>query len=109
MLGELFTITPSNWFARARAGEDFVGELEVSSQSEPFLILASPPRPTAPSSPSTGAPSVRKRARAGHGVLPLSPGKYRARDLSSARRFVKGLQSPASGGRASAEAVEMFR
>jgi PAS domain S-box-containing protein len=42
VLANLFTIPQSNWFVRARNGERYVGDLQLSAADEPYLVLASP-------------------------------------------------------------------
>ncbi len=42
VLANLFTIAQSNWFLQALDGHSYVGELQISATSEPYLILAVP-------------------------------------------------------------------
>jgi diguanylate cyclase (GGDEF)-like protein/PAS domain S-box-containing protein len=42
LLANLFTIPQSNWFLRASAGELYLGNIQVSSSGEPYLIVALP-------------------------------------------------------------------
>jgi signal transduction histidine kinase len=41
-LGNLFTLSQSNWFLRARDGENYISELQFTSQREPYVILSAP-------------------------------------------------------------------
>jgi signal transduction histidine kinase len=42
LLANLFTIPQSSWFAKARQGQNFVGEVQISAGDEAYLILALP-------------------------------------------------------------------
>lgn len=42
VLRNLFTIPQSNWFLKARLGQTYSGELQISANNEPYLILAIP-------------------------------------------------------------------
>jgi PAS domain S-box-containing protein len=42
VLGELFTTPQASWFHKAQAGEVYIGEMQLSATSEPYLILALP-------------------------------------------------------------------
>jgi signal transduction histidine kinase/Tfp pilus assembly protein PilN len=42
VLANLFTIPQSNWFLQARAGWPYVGQMQISAENEPYLILAIP-------------------------------------------------------------------
>ncbi|CAN5540911.1 hypothetical protein BH10CHL1_BH10CHL1_18600 [soil metagenome] len=42
VLAELFTIPQSNWFQHARNGEQYIGDLQLSPNNEPYLIMAIP-------------------------------------------------------------------
>ncbi|MBI5878264.1 MAG: GAF domain-containing protein [Chloroflexi bacterium] len=42
LLANLYTIRQSNWFRLARAGEPYIGDVQISSLNEPYLILALP-------------------------------------------------------------------
>ncbi len=42
VLSNLFTIPQSNWFLKARLGQTYAGELQISANNEPYLILAIP-------------------------------------------------------------------
>ena len=42
VLANLFTIPQSSWFAKARQGQNYVGEVQISAGDEAYLILALP-------------------------------------------------------------------
>ena len=42
VLANLFTIPQSQWFLVARQGRQFVGDVQLSSGNEPYLLLSSP-------------------------------------------------------------------
>lgn len=42
IMGNLFTIPQSNWFLAARAGRSYVGQMQISAENAPYLILAVP-------------------------------------------------------------------
>jgi signal transduction histidine kinase len=42
ILSNLFTIRQSNWFLTTRGGENYLGNLQFSSQNIPYIILARP-------------------------------------------------------------------
>ncbi|MBC7251531.1 MAG: PAS domain S-box protein [Anaerolineae bacterium] len=42
LLANLFTIPQSTWFRRARAGELYLGNIEMSPAGDPYLIMAMP-------------------------------------------------------------------
>lgn len=42
LLANLFTIPQSNWFLSAAAGREYVGGVQISSENEPYLIIAIP-------------------------------------------------------------------
>lgn len=42
VLSNLFTIRQSNWFLSTRGGENYLGNLQFSSQNIPYIILARP-------------------------------------------------------------------
>jgi signal transduction histidine kinase len=42
VMANLFTIPQSTWFAETRRGQPYVGEVQLSAEKEPYLILALP-------------------------------------------------------------------
>ncbi len=42
VLSNLFTIPQSSWFQQAKAGSTYLGEVQISSTNEPYLIMAIP-------------------------------------------------------------------
>lgn len=44
ILGNLFTVSQSNWFIQASQGEFYLGDVQISPTSEPYLIMAIPTR-----------------------------------------------------------------
>lgn len=42
VLANLFTIVQSSWFRTAIAGQTYLGDLQLSSNNEPYLIIAQP-------------------------------------------------------------------
>ena len=42
VLSHLFTTSQSNWFRAAQAGENYLGEMQVAADQEPYLIIALP-------------------------------------------------------------------
>ncbi len=42
LLANLFTISQSQWFVTAKAGQPYHGSLQISSRDEPYLIIALP-------------------------------------------------------------------
>jgi two-component system, NtrC family, sensor kinase len=42
VLGNLFTLSQSNWFLSARDGETYISELQFTSEREPYVILSAP-------------------------------------------------------------------
>jgi anti-anti-sigma regulatory factor/HAMP domain-containing protein len=42
VLGSLFTIPQSAWFRTTRGGERYLGDVQVSAQNEPYVIMATP-------------------------------------------------------------------
>lgn len=42
VLSNLFTVRQSNWFLNARDGEDYLSNLQFSSQNTPYIIIARP-------------------------------------------------------------------
>jgi rsbT co-antagonist protein RsbR len=42
VLGSLFTIPQSAWFRTTRGGEPYLGDVQVSAQNEPYVIMAAP-------------------------------------------------------------------
>ena len=42
LLANLFTLPQSSWFAESRSGNDYLGNVEISAQSVPYLIVAVP-------------------------------------------------------------------
>ncbi|MBN1179143.1 MAG: sensor histidine kinase [Anaerolineae bacterium] len=42
VMANLFTIPQSNWFIQAMSGQTYIGELQVSAQNEPYVIVAVP-------------------------------------------------------------------
>jgi GAF domain-containing protein/HAMP domain-containing protein len=44
VLANLFTIPQSTWFVQALAGETYLGDVQISADDEPYLIMAAPAR-----------------------------------------------------------------
>ena len=42
VLSNLITIPQSQWFLQARAGQTFIGDMQLSANNEPYLIMAVP-------------------------------------------------------------------
>ena len=42
VLADLFTIPQSNWFRQAHAGSEYLGDIQLSLDNEPYVILAVP-------------------------------------------------------------------
>lgn len=42
LLSDLFTLPQSQWFARARAGQYYLGALQISASDEPYIVAAAP-------------------------------------------------------------------
>ncbi len=42
VLAALFTIPQSNWFRHARNGEHYLGDLQLSPNNEPYVVMAGP-------------------------------------------------------------------
>lgn len=42
VLSNLFTIQQSNWFLNAKAGQNYLGNLQFSAQNTPYIILSRP-------------------------------------------------------------------
>ncbi len=42
ILANSFTIAQSNWFIQAQAGRLYLGEVQISADSEPYLVMAGP-------------------------------------------------------------------
>jgi len=42
VLANLITIPQSQWFLRARAGQNYIGNIQISAKDEPYLIMAVP-------------------------------------------------------------------
>jgi len=42
VLANRFTISQSNWFLKARQGQHYVGDVQMSAQDEAYLVLAAP-------------------------------------------------------------------
>jgi PAS domain S-box-containing protein len=54
LLANLFTIPQSRWFAESKAGRLFLGNVQISSSSQPYLIISVP-------APGGGAVAARLR------------------------------------------------
>jgi GAF domain-containing protein/HAMP domain-containing protein len=44
VLANLFTIPQSTWFLQALSGEAYLGDIQISADDEPYLIMAAPAR-----------------------------------------------------------------
>ncbi len=42
LLSDLFTLPQSQWFAQARAGQYYLGALQISANDEPYIVAAAP-------------------------------------------------------------------